>query len=478
MKRVRVRYAPSPTGHLHIGNARTALFNYLFAKHYDGDFILRVEDTDVSRNVAGGEQSQLEYLKWLSIVPDESPENPKDVGPYRQMERLDIYQKYAKQLLEAGHAYKCFCTEAELEADYQRQKDAGVAATKYNRKCLYLSPEARAEKEAAKLPFTIRVRVPDHETYEFDDMIRDTVVFESKDIGDWVLMKANGIPTYNFAVVIDDHLMKISHVLRGEEHLSNTPKQLMLYQMFKWEPPRFGHLTLIVNEERKKLSKRDESIMQFMSQYKELGYLPEAMFNFMALLGWSPDSEEELFTQAELIEQFDEMRLSKSPSMFDVAKLTWINNRYIKNLSLEQLRDLAQPFLCENYDCQKLDQEWIDDLLLLYQEQLSYGQQIVGLADLFFKDYEIENEEAQAVIASESTQRVAKAFYDNMPTTWDYDNIKATINLARDVTAIKGKALFMGIRVAVTGQSHGPDLVNTLKLLGYDKIKERLSQFG
>lgn len=477
MKRVRVRYAPSPTGHLHIGNARTALFNYLFAKHHGGDFILRVEDTDIARNVEGGEASQLEYLEWLSIVPDESPQNPKDVGPYRQMERLEIYQKYAKALLDQGHAYKCFCTEAELEADYQKQKDAGVAATKYNRKCLYMSAAEKAEKEASDLPYTIRIRVPDHETYEFEDLIRGNVSFESKDIGDWVLVKANGIPTYNFAVVIDDHLMKISHVFRGEEHLSNTPKQLMLYQMFGWEPPVFGHMTLIVNEQRKKLSKRDESILQFMSQYKELGYLPEAMFNFMALLGWSPASEEEIFTKEELIAQFDESRLSKSPSMFDVSKLTWINNRYMKNLDLEALRDLVQPFLCESYDCSQHNQEWIDALLLLFQEQLSYGKQIVDLAELFFKEFEVEAGEADDVYQNEATQAVAKAFYELLPEPWDYDSIKNTINEVKNHTGVKGKALFMGIRVATTGQSHGPDLANTLLLLGYDKIKERLSHF-
>ena len=475
MKRVRVRYAPSPTGHLHIGNARTALFNYLFAKHYDGDFVLRVEDTDIARNVEGGEESQLAYLSWLGIEPDESPSKPKDVGPYRQMERLDIYQKYANLLIEQGYAYRCYCTEEQLELDYQRQKDEGVVATMYNRKCLHLSKEEIDENQKKNLPFTVRMRVPENHTYEFDDIIRRHVSFESKDIGDWVLIKQNGIPTYNFAVVIDDHLMNITHVFRGEEHLSNTPKQLMLYDVFGWEPPKFGHMTLIVNEQRKKLSKRDQSILQYMSQYKELGYLPEAMFNFMALLGWSPIGEQEIFTKDELIEQFDETRLSKSPSMFDVDKLTWINNRYVKNLPLEQYRQLVKPYLCEAYDCNGLDQEWIDKLLLLYQDQLSYGKEIVELAKLFFAEYHVEDEEAQEVLNAQSTKEVAASFLKNSPVNWEFDNIKETINLVKEDTKIKGKPLFMGLRVAASGQCHGPDLVNTLVLLGKEKVEKRLS---
>jgi nondiscriminating glutamyl-tRNA synthetase len=272
MEKVRVRYAPSPTGFLHIGNARTALFDYLFAKHHDGTFVLRIEDTDVERNVEGGEESQLFYLNWLGIEPDESAQKPNPkYGPYRQTERLDIYKKYVDILLEKGYAYKCFCTSEEIEEDYNRQIEAGVTATRYNRKCLNLTKEEIKQKEEAGIPYSIRLRVPNHKTYEFEDLIRGHVSFESKDIGDFVIVKSNGIPTYNFAVVIDDHLMEISHVFRGEEHISNTPKQLMIYEMLGWEAPKFGHMTIIVNENHKKLSKRDNSIMQFMSQYKEAG---------------------------------------------------------------------------------------------------------------------------------------------------------------------------------------------------------------
>lgn len=473
MTKVRVRYAPSPTGHLHIGNARTALFNYLFAKHYNGDFILRIEDTDLERNVVGGEESQMKYLHWLGITPDESPSQPNPkYEPYRQMERLDMYQKYAQQLIDAGHAYKCYCTEEELEEDYEAQKANGVVATQYNRKCLlHRSKEELESLAVTNTPFTIRVRVPENETYTFNDMIRGEVSFESKDIGDWVLIKANGIPTYNFAVVIDDHTMDITHVFRGEEHLSNTPKQMMIYRMLGWDTPSFGHMTLIVNEQRKKLSKRDNSILQFMSQYEELGYLPEAMFNFMSLLGWSPVGEEEIFTHQQLIEQFSEERLSKSPSMFDPIKLKWINNRYIKALSFEDFKTLTLPFLEKQYDLTQISQEWIDTLLHLFQEQCSYGQEIVSLTAMFFEDhFSLENEEAETMFNLESTQLVAHAFAQHRPAVWSVETVKETINKVKEVTGLKGKPLFMGLRVVASGKVHGPDLASTLYLLGEERV--------
>lgn len=473
MTKVRVRYAPSPTGHLHIGNARTALFNYLFAKHYNGDFILRIEDTDLERNVVGGEESQMKYLHWLGITPDESPSQPNPkYAPYRQMERLDMYQKYAQQLIDAGHAYKCYCTEEELEEDYEAQKANGVVATQYNRKCLlHRSKEELESLAVTNTPFTIRVRVPENETYTFNDMIRGEVSFESKDIGDWVLIKANGIPTYNFAVVIDDHTMDITHVFRGEEHLSNTPKQMMIYRMLGWDTPSFGHMTLIVNEQRKKLSKRDNTILQFMSQYEELGYLPEAMFNFMSLLGWSPVGEEEIFTHQQLIEQFSEERLSKSPSMFDPVKLKWINNRYIKALSYEDFKALTLPFLEKHYDLTQISQEWLDTLLHLFQEQCSYGQEIVSLTAMFFEDhFSLENEEAETMFNLESTQLVAHAFAQHRPAVWSVETVKETINKVKEVTGLKGKPLFMGLRVVASGKVHGPDLASTLYLLGEERV--------
>lgn len=295
-KEVRVRYAPSPTGHLHIGNARTALFNYLFARHFDGKFIIRIEDTDQKRNVAGGEESQLKYLKWLGLDWDEGADVGGDVGPYRQMERLDIYNKYINELLEKGLVYKCYMTEEELEEEREEQRARGEMP-KYSGAHRDLTDEQIAQFESEGRKPSIRIRVPENVTYTFNDIVRGQISFESNDIGDWVIVKKNGIPTYNFAVVVDDHLMGISHVLRGEEHISNTPRQMMIYEAFGWEPPKFGHMTLILNEERKKLSKRDQHIVQFIEQYKDMGYLPESLFNFITLLGWSPVGEEEIFDQ-------------------------------------------------------------------------------------------------------------------------------------------------------------------------------------
>jgi nondiscriminating glutamyl-tRNA synthetase len=476
MNRVRVRYAPSPTGHLHIGNARTALFNYLFAKHYNGDFILRIEDTDIERNVPGGEESQNYYLNWLGIIPDESPTNPNPkYAPYRQMERLELYLYYANLLIEQGDAYKCYCTPEELEADYELQRANGEAFTSYNRRCLHLDHELLSSYEAENRPFTIRVKVPDNENYPFDDMIRGHVEFESKDIGDWVLIKANGIPTYNFAVVIDDHTMEISHVFRGEEHLTNTPKQIMIYRMLGWETPLFGHMTLIVNEQHKKLSKRDNQIMQFMSQYKDAGYLPEAMFNFMSLLGWSPEGEKEIFTKEELINEFTETRLSKSPSMFDKVKLAWINNCYMKELNDDQIIALCKPFLAQAYDISNQSEQWVKEVIRLYHSRLSYGSEIVEQAEVFFKSQEL-SDEAKEVMLWETTAQLKPVFYQQLLAIneWNPDNIKNAMDTTKALTGIKGKALFMGLRVLITNITHGPDFVMTVYLLGKDKVLNQL----
>lgn len=477
-KRVRVRYAPSPTGHLHIGGARTALFNYLFAKHNNGDFIVRIEDTDVERNIEGGEQSQIENLKWLGIEPDESPEKPGSCGPYRQMERLDIYRKHTEELLEKGLAYKCFCTPEELEAEREKQMEDGIAAPQYSGKCRHLTKEQVEALEAEGKPYTVRMKVPENVTYTFDDMVRGDVSFESKDIGDWVIVKGNGIPTYNYCVVIDDHYMDITHVFRGEEHLSNTPKQIMIFEAFGWEAPRYAHMTLIVNEQRKKLSKRDESIIQFVSQYRDLGYLPEAMFNFFALLGWSPEGEQEIFSHDEIVKLFDVKRLTKSPSMFDTHKLTWVNNRYVKEQPLDKVVELCVPHLVKagRMTEAEADSQWIRDLIALYHEQLSYGAEIVALTDLFFKDELTFDDAAKAVIEEEQVPEVMNAFAEEISKldTLTPEDVKASIKAVQKATGQKGKKLFMPIRVATTGQTHGPELPNAICLLGKEKVIARL----
>lgn len=475
MKKVRVRYAPSPTGFLHIGNARTAMFNYLFAKHYDGDFILRIEDTDVERNVAGGEESQMHYLHWLGIDPDESPTNPGKYGPYRQMERLDIYQAIINQLLEKGYAYKCFCTSEQLAAVKEEQESMGIAPM-YNRHCLFLSEAEIQELEQNHVPYVVRLKVPEGKTYAWEDMIRGRISVESKDIGDWVIQKSNGIPTYNFAVVVDDHMMEITHVFRGEEHISNTPKQLMIYELLNWEAPSFAHMTLIVNEEHKKLSKRDHSIMQYVSQYDEAGYLPAAMFNFMALLGWSPEGEEEIFSKEELIQLFSEKRLSKAPSMFDKNKLAWVNSRYIKQMSLDAFIEFALPYLKAEYGDTHAD-SYYRRVIALYHEQCSYGQEIVELTKLFFENAHELDADAQAVMTWETTPTVLACFKEKLHSLEEFtaENIAAKIKEVQVETGIKGKPLFMAIRVATTYECHGPELKESLAVLGKPEVLKRLN---
>lgn len=474
MEKVRVRYAPSPTGHLHIGGARTALFNYLFAKHHNGDFIFRLEDTDIERNIEGGEASQIENLLWLGLEIAESPVNPGKYGPYRQMERLDIYKMYASKMLDNKQVYKCFCTSEELEASREAQIAAGHQSPRYDGKCRNLSASEVLKLEQDH-SYTLRIAVPENHQYVIEDMVRGTVTFDSKDMGDWVIVKQNGIPTYNFAVVIDDYLMEISHIFRGEEHLSNTPKQVMIYEAFNWEPPKFGHMTLIVNEQRKKLSKRDETIMQFVSQYREAGYLPQAMFNFFGLLGFAPPGEKEILTAQELIEVFDIERLSKSPSMFDKDKLKWINHEYIKNLEFNEFKELCLPFLSRSFDLTKYDESWIDGLLTVFSKQVTYGQEIVDLSEPFFSNtFEID-ETSLEFLKSFDSKPVILSFKEhyNSLTSIDEASVKQIIKNVQNDTQTKGKNLFMTLRIATTGMMHGPDLANSIVLFA-DKVNNHL----
>ncbi len=477
---IRVRYAPSPTGHLHIGNARTALFNYLYARSLGGKFIIRIEDTDVKRNVAGGEENQLTYLKWLGMDWDESIDVGGDYGPYRQTERLDIYKTYWQDLLDRGLAYRCYCTEEELEKEREEQL-ARNETPRYSGAHRNLTAEQQQAFEAEGRVPSIRFRVPENRVYSFDDMVKGTISFDTAEMGDFVIVKKDGIPTYNFAVVLDDYLMKISHVLRGEDHISNTPRQLMIYEALGWEAPVFAHMTLIVNETRKKLSKRDESIIQFIEQYDALGYLPEAMFNFITLLGWSPEGEQELFTREELIEVFNAERLSKSPAVFDTQKLSWMNNEYMKKADLARVVDMCIPHLQkagrlpDTLDAE--GQEWVTSLVALYQDRLRYAADVVEVTEAFFRDVITDDEEAAAVLSEEQVPTVLQAFLNVLNTesaAFTVDSIKDAIKQVQKETGCKGKALFMPIRAALTGQTHGPDLNQSIVLLGKAKVLNRL----
>lgn len=477
-KKVRVRYAPSPTGYLHIGGARSALFNYLFAKKFGGDFVFRIEDTDIERNIEGAEYSQLHDLIWLNIIPDESIEkmNPK-YAPYRQMEKLDLYRKYAQELIDKGYAYECYCTPEELEESRLEQEANGVSAFKYDRRCLHLSEEEKEERRKKGIKPSIRLKVPSNEDLTFNDLVRGEVKFNSDDFGDFVIIKSNGIPTYNFAVVVDDHIMEITHVLRGEEHLSNTPKQMMVYKYFGWEMPEFGHMTIIVNKNGKKLSKRDLNIMQFMSQYRDKGYLPEAVFNFILLLGWTPAVNKELFTMEEAMEEFDPARLSRSPSMFDNDHLNWMNSTYIKNLDEEKYLELVKPFLLKNENLKDADEAKLNLISKIYKSELIYLDQINELVNLVL----IKNQDfdRNAIFAAESKDlllKFADLLKNNESNSFDKESFKLVINDLISLTGIKGKNLYMPIRMALTGHEHGVELFNIINIIGKEEAIRRLKE--
>ena len=484
-QKIRVRYAPSPTGHLHIGNARTALFNYLFARHNKGTFVLRIEDTDQKRNVAGGSESQMENLHWLGIDWDEGPDKGGAYGPYRQSERKDIYNKYIKQLIDEGKAYYSYKTEEELEEQREEQRAMGIAPHyTYEYEGMTAAEIAQKQEEAEKkgLKPVVRIHIPEMETYSWDDIVKGHLSFESDTIGgDFVIQKRDGMPTYNFAVVVDDHLMEITHVLRGDDHVSNTPKQLAVYEALGWEPPKFGHMTLIINSETgKKLSKRDESVLQFIEQYRDLGYLPDAMFNFITLLGWSPVGESEIFSQRELIKQFDPARLSNSPAAFDQKKLEWINNQYIKKADRDTLLDLALNNLQEaglvEKDPNPEKLEWVRQLVNIYSVQMSYTKQIVDLAKIFFNAPKDLSEKEIAEIRQDEARPVIEEFkkqIDLIP-RFTAPQIMNAVQATRQATGIKGRRLFMPIRIATTRSMVGPGIGEAMELLGKKRVLDHL----
>ncbi|MDU2622976.1 MAG: glutamate--tRNA ligase, partial [Streptococcus lutetiensis] len=458
-KKIRVRYAPSPTGLLHIGNARTALFNYLYARHHGGDFVIRIEDTDRKRHVEDGERSQLENLKWLGMDWDESPQTHEK---YRQSERLDIYQKYIDQLLAEGKAYKSYVTEEELAAERERQEAAGETP-RYINEFLGMSEEEKAayiaEREAKGIIPTVRLAVNESGIYKWHDIVKGDIEFEGGNVGgDWVIQKKDGYPTYNFAVVIDDHLMEISHVIRGDDHIANTPKQLMVYEALGWEIPIFGHISLILGKDYKKMSKRHGATS--VDQYKQLGYLPEALVNFLALLGWAPEGEEEFFTQDELIQAFSMDRVAKNPAVFDIDKLNHINFHYMKNLSDEELFRLCLPHLKEvGLAPDSLNQSDIDWLTLLcstFRDHISFGAQIKDHVGMFMGETvfleEGHEEELKAVLNEESAPTVLNAFKEKLADMEEVtpEAVKKAIKAVMKETALKGKFVFMPLRVALT----------------------------
>ena len=477
MTQVRVRFAPSPTGPLHIGGARSALFNYLYAKGRDGKFIVRIEDTDLERSNRESEKNILDSLRWLGINWDEGIEVGGDASPYRQTERLDMYRSHAQELIDKGMAYHCYCTQEELEADREAAMAEGRMPV-YSGKCRNLSEEQKSALAAEGRKPVVRFKVPENKTLIIEDQVRGTVSFESNGVGDYVIIKSDGIATYNFAAVIDDHYMNITHVIRGEEHLSNTPRQIVVYDAFGWDKPEFAHISLILGKDKKKMSKRDGATS--VVQYQEAGYLPEALVNFLALLGWSPSTEEEIFSMDELIQQFSLDRVAKNPAVFDFEKLKWLNGIYIRKLPMEKVAEGIRPFLGE-YLAEKSPEEqeiWLKYVAESLFDHINTFSDIKTELEKFMKEDIHISEEAKEVLAQEESIAVIRCFRNKLEALEEVNPpaVKEAIKETGKEMTAKGKGLFMPVRIGISGELHGPDLANTVTILGKEKTLGRIDK--
>lgn len=475
---VRVRFAPSPTGPFHIGGARSALFNWLLARKTGGKLILRIEDTDRERSTPESEENIKAALKWLGMDWDEGVDVGGEYGPYHQMERLELYKKYTDQLLAEGKAYYCYCTDEELEEERQSLIKEGKMP-RYMGKCRNLTEEQIAQFKAEGRKPTVRFRVPADKQILIKDMVRGNVVFDSNNIGDFVIVKSDGIPTYNYAVVIDDALMHITHVIRAEEHLSNTPRQCLIYDALGFKQPVFGHISLILGKDHTKMSKRHGATS--VDQYRQLGYLPAGINNFLALLGWAPNSEQEIFSTEELIKEFSMERVAKNPAVFDIDKLNWINQYYMRQLDVEAFFEAAKPHMIEagymtgTEEGEKL--AWLKRVVATAQEHVSFAAQIPACIEMYFNDeFAFENEEAEAVLKAETVPTVIKMLLEELPKIENLDNVavKALFKQIQKATKLKGKDVFMPIRVALTGNQHGPELAAMVPLLGVERTAKRI----
>lgn len=473
----RVRFAPSPTGELHVGNARTALFNWMFARHHGGDFILRIEDTDESRSALSYQVNLLNDLTWLGLDWDEGPQKGGAYGPYKQSERLDIYADHLQKLVAADLVYPCYCTEEELEEERQALI-LSKRMPRYMGKCRDLTPEQRKQKEKEGRKPSFRFKVPDA-TIQFDDLIRGPMKFEGAAVGDFIIVRSNGMPAYNFAVVIDDHLMGINHVIRGEDHLSNTALQIMLYRAFGFTPPTFAHHCLILGKDRAKLSKRHGSVS--VGEFRKQGILPEALMNYLGLLGSSFTEAREVLSREEMIAGFALERASKSGAIFDEEKLHWLNAIYIRNYATEKLVECLKPFLEEaGYEIDEIDPVWLGRVVELIKNDLITLADVGSHIDIFFDDKCILSAEAKQVLEKEGALLVVQAFAEYLQTQAAHaaEIYPAAIKYVKEKNGVKGKDLFMPIRAALTGRVHGPELDRVFAILGREKALNRLKQLN
>jgi len=465
---VRVRMAPSPTGFLHVGSAHTALYNWLFARHNKGKFILRVEDTDTARSSEEMVQVILDGLQWLGINWDE--------GPYYQSKRFDIYRKYIQQLLDKGMAYYCYCNPADLErekkAAYKRKED-----WKYDRRCLHLSERERAEKEGKKLPKVVRFLIPDS-AVTYHDVIHKQITREAKDIDDLVVMRSNGAPTYNLACVVDDHEMGITHVIRAVDHITNTPKQILLFKALGFSLPEYAHLPLILGKDKSKLSKRHGAVS--VMEYEKQGYLPEAIFNYLALLGWSPGDDREIMSMREIIESFDIEHINPSNAVFDEQKLEWMNGQYIYAMSSENLLGALRPFLLQFGLTKEQDitekKTWFVKVCELVKLRLKKLADINEVGRYFFvEDYGFEEEGLKKHFNGVTIQTM-ESFLPELEHIDNYDarSIEECVRRYAELNNLKARQIIHPLRFYITGKQGGPGLFETMELVGKVRCLSRL----
>jgi glutamyl-tRNA synthetase len=478
-KPIRVRYAPSPTGYPHVGNIRTALFNWLFARHTGGKFIVRIEDTDVARTVPGALESILDSLRWLGMDWDEGPETEGPYGPYYQSQRLKLYKEISDKLIESGHAYQCFCSSERLEA-MRAEQVKNKMPPGYDRHCRNLSDEERAAKLAEGIKPVVRFKAPLEGQTSFQDMMRGEVTFENNTIDDFVLLKSDGYPTYHLASIIDDHYMEISHVLRAEEWLSSTPRHLLLYKAVGFEPPVFVHLPMILGPDRSKLSKRHGATA--LTEYRDQGYLPETMLNFLALLGWALDEKTELFTREDLIKYFSLEKVSRTAAIFNKDKLLWMNGVYIRNLSVDDFSARIMPFLEKVYppELKKyLSYDYVKAIAPLIQERAKTLREAPELMELFFEE-QPEYDGSELIAKGMDKQQTAEVYTEIEriinTTPLKHEPLETEFRALAEKLNMKAGPLFSSMRWAMTGRKVSPPLFETMEVLGSERVKSRLQK--
>jgi len=475
MKPVRVRFAPSPTGYLHIGGLRTALYDYLFARATGGKFILRIEDTDQSREVAGAVENLITSLNKLGIEFDEGPGVGGDFAPYTQSERLKLYHEQAQRLLDSGHAYPCFCSSETL-TQMREEQQANGQFVKYDRRCLKLDKQEVKRRLAAGEKHVIRLKMPDEHKFCFTDLISGQVEMDASQSDDQVLVKSDGFPTYHLAAVVDDHYMQISHVIRGEEWLSSTPKHIWLYECLGWEAPMWVHLPLILNTDRSKLSKRMNDVS--VDSYITKGYLKEALINFIALLGWHSADDREIYTLQELWEAFSLERVNKAGAIFDLTKLDWMNGQYLRSLPLETIAERCEPYF-KQAGLDTGNQTKYHKAVAAARERSTMLPELVDYCKMFYAETDLSANDLE-LINNPDSQKVLAWFRTHIPQNLPLtdEKVHSLSQNAMSETGLKGKAFYTPLRLALIGQAHGPDLPTTFAILGDEEVLTRIKKYS